>query len=51
MEDIITATLAATPSVIARVAAELPKDFPIQVFEAVTQGLKKAARILAAQPP
>lgn len=51
MEDIITATLAATPSVIDRVAAELPKDFPIQVFEAVTQGLKKAARILAAQPP
>jgi serine/threonine-protein kinase HipA len=51
MEHIIVATLAATPSVIDRVAAELPEGFPQQVFEPVTQGLKKAARTLGAQPP
>lgn len=51
MEGIIGEMLAATPGVIERVAAQLPADFPAQVLDTVTAGLREAARKLAAMPP
>lgn len=47
MNALIAATLEATPSVIQRVSAELPADFPTHVFDAITSGLARAAATLA----
>ncbi len=46
MEAVITDVIAATPVVIERVGAKLPKGFPEVVFASVTGGLRKAARQL-----
>ena len=50
MESIIGDVLARTPGVIERVGDNLPAEFPADVFNAVTSGLKDAARKLAAMP-
>jgi hypothetical protein len=39
-----------TPSVIDRVAAELPKAFPGKLFDAIATNLQMAAERLAAMP-
>lgn len=46
MNGLLDETIEATPRVIAQVGNELPKDFPIHLFEAVTEGLERAARML-----
>lgn len=46
MNELITATVEATPSAIERVENELPEGFPAHVFDAITTGLKKASRAL-----
>lgn len=47
-EPIIEDILARTPSVIAQVQAELPRDFSAQVAESILGGLERAATALAA---
>ena len=51
MEPVIADVVAATPKVIDEVEARLPKDFPVTVFDSITGGLRKAARLLAGMPP
>jgi serine/threonine-protein kinase HipA len=51
MESIIAEVVAATPKVIDEVEARLPKDFPAAVFDSITGGLRKAARLLEGMPP
>ncbi|MBK8579694.1 MAG: HipA domain-containing protein [Candidatus Accumulibacter sp.] len=46
METIITDVLARTPAVIEQVAAQLPGDFPGEVFSAVAAGLMDSSRRL-----
>jgi len=46
METIITDVLARTPAVIEQVAAQLPEDFPGEVFSAVAAGLMDSSRRL-----
>jgi serine/threonine-protein kinase HipA len=46
MDDIIDATIEATPRVVEQVGAELPKAFPGRVFDAVVKGLQRSARRL-----
>ena len=48
MNELITATVEATPSAIERVENELPEGFPAHVFDAITTGLKKASHALKA---
>jgi serine/threonine-protein kinase HipA len=43
MEEIIGDVLANTPQVIEQVGTRLPAEFPIDVFDAITQGLRDAA--------
>jgi len=50
-EPLIQRVLAATPSVIASVAAKLPPGFPAVVSERVFAGLANAANALEAMPP
>ena len=50
MEPIISGVIAATPSAIDHVAAELPKTFPGKLFEEITTNLRDAAERLAAMP-
>jgi len=50
MESIIAEVIDATPSVIERVAAGLPKAFPSKLFDAITKGLRKAATQLEEMP-
>lgn len=49
-EPVIQKVLAAVPDAIGRVAAELPKDFPLQVSEPILDGMAEQARRLAAMP-
>jgi serine/threonine-protein kinase HipA len=46
MDDIIDATIEATPRVVEQVAGELPEGFPGRVFEAVRKGLLRAVKRL-----
>ncbi len=46
MDAIIDPIVAATPAVIERVGANLPKGFPEEVFASVTDGLQKSAKQL-----
>jgi serine/threonine-protein kinase HipA len=46
MEAIIAATIENTPRVIDRVEAELPPGFPARIFETITNGLRRSARVL-----
>jgi serine/threonine-protein kinase HipA len=50
MEDLIEDVLSTTPKVIDCVGAALPKAFPESLFAAVTKGLLRAQRRLAAMP-
>lgn len=47
MEALIDETLAQTPGVIERVRAQLPEGFPLQLFDAISTGLRSAAEKLA----
>jgi serine/threonine-protein kinase HipA len=49
MERIISEVIEKTPSVIERIGAELPRDFPEELFGSITDGLARAARELADQ--
>lgn len=51
LEGIIAETLKKTPQVIERVGADLPAGFPEKLFESITKGLLKSARLLEAMPP
>jgi serine/threonine-protein kinase HipA len=51
MESIISEVTAATPRVIDKVGARLPKGFPADLFESITTGLRKAAKLLGEMPP
>lgn len=51
MEPIIADVLARTPGVVEKVAAELPKGFPAEVFDVITAGLQRAAKQLAKMAP
>lgn len=46
MNEIIDATVEAIPWAIDRVAGELPKNFPVRVFETITAGLTRMSRVL-----
>ena len=50
-EPIIEDILARTPSAIAKVQAELPRDFSARVAETILGGLERAAAALAAMAP
>lgn len=50
-EPVIQHVLNEVPGVIQRVAAELPKDFPLQVSEHIFEGMEAQANRLAAMPP
>jgi hypothetical protein len=50
MESIIQDVVLATPSVIEKVHARLPNEFPGDLFDAVTTGLRKAAKLLGEMP-
>jgi serine/threonine-protein kinase HipA len=51
MEAIIADVVTATPTVIEKVKARLPKGFPVELFESVTTGLRNAAKLLGDMPP
>jgi serine/threonine-protein kinase HipA len=51
MAAIIADVVTATPRVIDRAAARLPKGFPADLFESITMGLQKAAKLLGEMPP
>jgi len=51
MESIIEGVLAKTPSIIDSVAAQLPKGFPLKLFESISAGLQRAAKQLERMPP
>lgn len=51
MEGIIEDTVAKTPAVIDRVGSALPAGFPESIFDSITKGLKKSARLLESMPP
>ena len=51
MEPIIENVISLTPSVIDKVAARLPREFPVKLFEMVTNGLQKATKAMATMPP
>jgi serine/threonine-protein kinase HipA len=51
MEPLIAEVIAKTASVIESVGSMLPPDFPMHVFESVTNGLTKAASQIEAMPP
>jgi serine/threonine-protein kinase HipA len=50
MESIITDVVNATPRVIEKVQARLPKEFPGDLFDSVTTGLQKAAKLVGEMP-
>lgn len=50
MESVISEVIDVTPTVIDRVAAELPKKFPNELFEQITTNLSKAAVRLRDMP-
>lgn len=50
MEAIIRDTVERTPRVIADVAKALPKDFPAALFESVTSGLQRSAKLIGRMP-
>jgi serine/threonine-protein kinase HipA len=51
MESIVAEVIDATPSVIDRVAASLPANFPDKLFDTIAAGVRKAAAQLEAMPP
>ncbi len=51
MEAVIEDVVARTPVVIETVGETLPKGFPAGLFESVTKGLQKAARLIRTMPP
>lgn len=51
MESIIVDVVTATPTVIEKVQARLPKGFPAELFESVTTELRNAAKLLGDMPP
>jgi serine/threonine-protein kinase HipA len=51
MESIIVDVVTATPTVIEKVQARLPKGFPAELFESVTTELRNAANLLGDMPP
>jgi serine/threonine-protein kinase HipA len=51
MEAIIADVVTATPTVIEKVQARLPKGFPEELFESITTGLRNAAKLLGNMPP
>jgi serine/threonine-protein kinase HipA len=50
MESIIADVIETTPSAVDRVASELPRTFPPELFEQITTNLRRAADRLAAMP-
>jgi serine/threonine-protein kinase HipA len=51
MEAIIADVVTATPTVIEKVQARLPKGYPMELFESITTGLRSAAKLLGDMPP
>ena len=51
MEAIIADVVSKTPAVIQQVGARLPKDFPADLFDSVTTGMRKAAMQIEQMPP
>jgi serine/threonine-protein kinase HipA len=51
MEAIVADVMTATPTVIEKVQARLPKGFPEELFESITTGLRNAAKLLGNMPP
>ena len=50
MEPLIADVIACTPDVIDEVAANLPRGFPEDLFEAITKGLRRSVTQLARMP-
>ena len=50
MESIVTEVIARTASVIHEVGASLPESYPAHLFESVTGGLARSAKLLASMP-
>ena len=50
LESVIAEVVEATPSVIERVAAELPRTFPAKLFDVIAANLRKSAQRLGAKP-
>jgi serine/threonine-protein kinase HipA len=49
-DDLLESLISSTPQVIAAVAAQLPKDFPVAVSEPIFEGLQASAAQLGNQP-
>jgi serine/threonine-protein kinase HipA len=50
MEAMLDDVISTTPGIIDRVAGQLPKGFPAQLFDVITNGLQRAAKQLASMP-
>ena len=51
MEPILADVVSKTPAVIEKLAVDLPRGFPEELFDSITNGLKKAAQQIAQMAP